>query len=247
FTFLATAAGAAMVFCFKNNGMKKLEQAFVGFASGVMMAASVFSLLIPCIEKSQGKLLPAFVPATVGFTVGWLFLFIMDKFVGMYDKRFCRENKICKRTRMMIFAVTLHNFPEGLAVGLAFAVAASGSDQSALAAAIALAVGIGVQNFPEGAAVSLPLKNEGMSNTRAFIYGALTGAVEPLAGICAVLLVTFVAKSLPWFLALAAGAMVYVVFAELIPQSQEGKHKNWASSGAMIGFILMMCLDVALG
>lgn len=250
FTFLATAAGAAMVFFFRKEIGAGAQRVFLGFAAGVMIAASVWSLLIPAIESAEEQGVVGWVPAAGGFILGGAFLLLLDRLLPHLHPGSTEAEGLpssLKRTTMLVFAVTLHNIPEGMAVGLAFAVAAEDPAVGTLAGAIALAIGMGLQNFPEGAAVSLPLKKEGLSNPRAFVYGALSGIVEPIAGVVGVLLASSVTGIMPWILAFAAGAMIYVVVEELIPEAHLGEHSHSGTIGVMAGFLVMMVLDVALG
>lgn len=248
--FLGTSLGSAMVFLMKNKMNRKVEKILLGFASGVMIAASVWSLLIPSIDmtEEQGKV--AWIPAAVGFLLGIIFLLVLDSLIPHLhldsEKPEGLKAKL-KKTTMMVFAVTLHNIPEGMAVGVAFAGALAGNAGITISAAIALAIGIAIQNFPEGAIISMPLKSEGMSKTKAFVYGTLSGAVEPVAAFITILLTSLVVQVLPYLLSFAAGAMIYVVVEELIPESQSGEHSNIGTIGVAIGFVLMMILDVALG
>lgn len=248
--FLGTSLGSAMVFLMKNKMNRKVEKILLGFASGVMIAASVWSLLIPSIDmtEEQGKV--AWIPAAVGFLLGIIFLLFLDSLIPHLhldsEKPEGLKAKL-KKTTMMVFAVTLHNIPEGMAVGVAFAGALAGNAGITISAAIALAIGIAIQNFPEGAIISMPLKSEGMSKTKAFVYGTLSGAVEPVAAFITILLTSLVVQVLPYLLSFAAGAMIYVVVEELIPESQSGEHSNIGTIGVAIGFVLMMILDVALG
>lgn len=248
--FLGTTLGAAMVFLMKNKINNKIEKLLLGFASGVMIAASIWSLLIPAIEmsESQGKI--AWVPATIGFLLGITFLLVLDSVIPHMhlksDKPEGIKSKL-KRTTMMVFAVTLHNIPEGMAVGVTFAGALTQNAGITMAGAFALAIGIAIQNFPEGAIISMPLKSEGMSKTKAFLYGTLSGIVEPIGAIITILLTNAVVPMLPYLLAFAAGAMIYVVVEELIPESQAGEHSNIGTIGVAIGFVVMMILDIALG
>lgn len=248
--FLGTTLGAAMVFLMKEEMNKKVEKILLGFASGVMIAASVWSLLIPSIEmaETQGKV--AWIPAAIGFLLGIVFLLVLDSVVphmhlesenpeGMKSK--------LKKTTMMVFAVTLHNIPEGMAVGVTFAGALAQNAGITMAGAFALAVGIAIQNFPEGAIISMPLKSEGVSKPRAFLYGTLSGIVEPIGALITIILTNAVVPILPYLLSFAAGAMIYVVVEELIPESQTGEHSNIGTIGVAIGFTIMMILDVALG
>lgn len=248
--FLGTTLGAAMVFLMKNKINNKIEKLLLGFASGVMIAASIWSLLIPAIEmsESQGKI--AWVPAAIGFLLGITFLLVLDSVIPHLhlksDKQEGIKSKL-KKTTMMVFAVTLHNIPEGMAVGVTFAGALTQNAGITMAGAFALAIGIAIQNFPEGAIISMPLKSEGISKTKAFLYGTLSGIVEPIGTIITILLTNAVVPMLPYLLAFAAGAMIYVVVEELIPESQAGEHSNIGTIGVAIGFVVMMILDVALG
>ena len=248
--FLGTTLGAAMVFFMKNKMNGKVEKLLLGFASGVMIAASIWSLLNPSIDmaEEQGKI--AWVPAAVGFLLGVLFLLILDSVVPHLhlktDKPEGIKSKL-KKTTMLVLAVTLHNIPEGMAVGVVLAGGLMGNETISIAGAFALAIGIAIQNFPEGAIISMPLRAEGMSKRKAFLYGTLSGIVEPIAAIVTILLASFVVPILPYLLAFAAGAMIYVVVEELIPESQEGEHSNIGTIGVAIGFVIMMILDVALG
>ena len=241
--FLGTALGASMVFLMKNKMNKSLEKLLLGFASGVMIAASIWSLLIPAIEMSeeQGKI--AWMPASIGFLLGILFLLVLDSLIPHLhlesDKPEGIKTKL-KKTTMLVFAVTLHNIPEGMAVGVTFAGAL-------MAGAFTLALGIAIQNFPEGAIISMPLKGEGVSKIKAFIYGVLSGIVEPIGAAITILLTNSIIEVLPYLLSFAAGAMIYVVVEELIPESQAGEHSNIGTIGVSIGFVIMMILDVALG
>ncbi len=248
--FLGTTLGSAMVFFMKNSMDKKVEKILLGFASGVMMAASVWSLIIPAIDmaEEQGKI--AWVPAAMGFMFGILFLLILDTLIPHLhldsDKPEGIKAKL-KKTTMMVLAVTLHNIPEGMAVGVTFAGALIGNAGITMAGAFALAIGIAIQNFPEGAIISMPLKSEGMSKGKAFLYGTLSGIVEPIGAIITICLTNLVVPILPYLLSFAAGAMIYVVVEELIPESQAGEHSNIGTIGVAIGFVIMMILDVALG
>lgn len=248
--FIGTTLGAAMVFLMKNNMSKKVEKILLGFASGVMIAASVWSLIIPSIEmaESQGKI--AWIPAAIGFLLGIVFLLVLDSSIPHMhlesEKPEGMKSKL-KKTTMMIFAVTLHNIPEGMAVGVTFAGALLGNTGITMAGALTLAIGIAIQNFPEGAIISIPLKSEGISKSRAFLYGALSGIVEPIGAIITIFLTNAVVPILPYLLSFAAGAMIYVVVEELIPESQAGEHSNIGTIGVAIGFVIMMILDVALG
>lgn len=251
FTFLMTALGAAVVFFFRNEINPKIQRIFLGFAAGVMIAASVWSLLIPAIEEAEQKGQIGWIPAAGGFILGILFLMGLDSLLPHLHPGSAEPEGMAtswKRTTLLVFAVTLHNIPEGMAVGLSFALAAqNGNDPAAITAAAALALGIGIQNFPEGAAVALPLRQEGMSSTKAFLMGSLSGLVELVFGVLVVLAAGFIQPLMPWMLAFAAGAMMYVVVEELIPEAHLGEHSNVGTMGVMAGFIVMMILDVALG
>ncbi|MFV0351739.1 MAG: ZIP family metal transporter [Oscillospiraceae bacterium] len=248
FTFLMTTLGAAVVFFIRGEVNPSLQRSFLGFAAGVMIAASVWSLLIPAIETAEEQGTIGWLPAAGGFLIGVLFLYLLDKIIPHLHPGSSEsegpKTKLPSST-LLVLAVTLHNIPEGMAVGLACAMAVTGGGSAA--AALALALGIGLQNFPEGAAVSLPLKQDGFSNSKAFVYGSLSGLVEPIGGVIAVLIAGGIAPLMPWFLSFAAGAMMYVVVEELIPEANAGKHSNAGTLGAMIGFVIMMIMDVALG
>ena len=251
FTWFLTALGAGLVFFFKHINRKVLD-GMLGFAAGVMIAASYWSLLAPAIEMAEEGGLPAWVPATVGFLMGGFFLWIIDKILPHLHLGFPREEAegiktSWHRSVLLVLAITLHNIPEGLAVGVAFGALASNLPAASLAGAIALALGIGIQNFPEGTAVSVPLRREGFSRLKSFWYGQLSGVVEPMAGVLGALAVILIKPLLPYALAFAAGAMIYVVVEELIPESQLEKNTDIATMGAMGGFAVMMTLDVALG
>lgn len=250
FIFVSNTLGSGMVFLFKNALTPTWKKIFLGFAAGVMIAASFWSLLSPAIEEAENQGLIGWIPAAVGFIGGGLFLLLVDNLLPHLhlgeDKPEGLKSRL-KRTTMLIFAVTLHNIPEGLAVGLAFGFALKSGTSIAIASAFGLALGIGIQNFPEGAAISLPLKQEGMSTTKSFIYGSLSGIVEPIFAIIGVILAQQLTFIMPWFLAFAAGAMIYVVVEELIPESQIGEHSNIGTIAVMAGFVIMMILDVALG
>jgi len=246
--FFGTALGSAMVFFMRNKLSKKVEKLLLGFASGVMIAASIWSLIIPSIEMAESQNIIPWVPAVVGFVLGILFLLIIDCTVPHLEHG--KEKGIkakLKNTTMMVLAVTLHNIPEGMAVGVVFAGILSGTSNVTLAAAYALAIGIAIQNFPEGAIISMPLKSEGTSKKKAFLYGMWSGIVEPIAALVTLLLTSFITPLLPYLLAFAAGAMIYVVVDELIPESQKGELSNLGTIGVTIGFLIMMVLDVTLG
>lgn len=251
FTFLMTSLGASVVFLFRKRINENIQRLFLGFAAGVMIAASVWSLLIPAIEEAEAAGIPGFLPAAGGFVLGVGFLMLMDSLLPHLHLAANRTEGLSaswKRTTLLVTAVTLHNIPEGMAVGLSFALAAQGGPEPALfASALALALGIGIQNFPEGAAISLPLRQEGMSSGKAFVCGSFSGIVEPIFGVLVVLLASSVRPLMPWLLAFAAGAMMYVVVEELIPEARLGNHSNTGTLGVMAGFLIMMILDVALG
>lgn len=249
FTFAATALGAATVFLFRKEIPQGIQRVFLGFAAGVMIAASVWSLLIPAMEMAQEQnMAHSWLPAAGGFVLGGLFLLLLDHLLPHLHPGSLQPEgpkSSFTRTTMLVLAVTLHNIPEGLAVGLAFGLAGN-SNAISLSAALALSVGMALQNFPEGAAISLPLKKEGLSNTRSFLLGALSGVVEPLAGVTGVLIAGSITGIMPWFLAFAAGAMIYVVVEELIPEANLGQHSHAGTLSVMAGFLVMMVLDIAL-
>lgn len=248
--FVGTALGSACVFFLKHEMKPFLQKILLGFASGVMVAASVWSLLIPAMNMSEGMGRLAFIPAAVGLLLGMAFLLLMDRVIPHLhlgsDEPEGMHSSLSK-SLMLIFAVTLHNFPEGMAVGVVFAGMLEGSAGITLAGAFALAIGIAIQNFPEGAIISMPLKGTGISRGKAFLYGAASGIVEPLGALLTIWLASYIEPVLPYLLAFAAGAMLYVVVEELIPEASEGEHSNIATVGFAIGFVLMMILDVALG
>ncbi|HLN54008.1 MAG TPA: ZIP family metal transporter [Lentimicrobium sp.] len=251
FTWFLTALGAAMVFFFKTID-KRILNSMLGFAAGVMIAASIWSLLIPAIEMAEEKGDIAWVPAAVGFLLGGAFLYGIDKVLphlhmGLATSEAEGIHTTWRRSVLLILAITLHNIPEGLAVGVAFGALAHEPDLAMLGGAVSLAIGIGLQNFPEGAAVSIPLRREGFKRLRAFNYGQLSGIVEPIAGVLGAYLVLSVTPILPYALSFAAGAMIFVVVEELIPEAQTGHETDLSTIGAMLGFVVMMLLDVALG
>ena len=251
FTWFVTALGAGMVFFFKTIRRKALD-GMLGFAAGVMMAASYWSLLAPAIEMAEGSGVPTWLPATSGFLMGGFFLWIVDKFLPHLHLGFPIEEAEGVKTSwhrsiLLVLAITLHNIPEGLAVGVAFGALAADLPSASLAGAVALALGIGIQNFPEGAAVSVPLRREGFSRLKSFWYGQMSGIVEPIAGVIGAIAVILLRPILPYALSFAAGAMIYVVVEELIPEAQLEKNTDIATIGAMFGFAVMMTLDVALG
>ena len=247
--FIGTSLGAAMVFFLRGSISKNLQRLLTGFAAGVMVAASFWSLLQPALEGSQhmGKL--SFVPAAAGFLVGMGFLLLLDEVTPHMhlDNEEEGPRTSLKRTTKLILAVTLHNIPEGMAVGVVYADLISGNGLVSMTGALVLAIGIAIQNFPEGAIVSMPLRAEGMPKRTTFLYGVLSGAVEPAAALITILASGFIASLLPYLLAFAAGAMFYVVVEELIPEMSEGEHSNLGTIAFSLGFVLMMLLDVALG
>lgn len=251
FTFFMTTLGSAMVFMFRKKMNDQVQKIFLGFAAGVMIAASVWSLLIPAIEEAEANGQVGWIPAAGGFVLGIAFLYVLDLLIPHLHPGTNKTEGLSssmRRTSLLVLAVTLHNIPEGMAVGLSFALAAQHlGDSATYASAIALAIGIGIQNFPEGAAISLPLRQEGMSLGRSFFLGSMTGIVEPIFGILSVLIAGAIAPYMPWLLAFAAGAMMYVVVEELIPEAHLGEHSNIGTMGVMSGFLIMMILDVALG
>lgn len=251
FTWLMTAAGASLVFLFKNLSRKWLD-GMLGFTGGVMIAASYWSLLNPAIEMSEGEGFVKVIPSAVGFFLGALFLFGLDKVLPHLHINFKDSEKEglksnWHRTVLLILAITLHNIPEGLAVGVLFGGVAQGYDGASITGAVILAMGIGLQNFPEGLAVSMPLRREGVSRLKSFWYGQLSAVVEPVAAVLGALAVVFFQPLLPYALAFAAGAMIYVVIEEVVPETQRDKYTDFATMGFVVGFIVMMSLDVGLG
>ena len=251
FTWAITALGATGVFAAKQMSRRTLD-GMLGFAAGVMIAASYWSLLAPAIEMSQEKAIPAWIPAAAGFVLGGIFLWAIDKTLPHIHPAFGEGESegvptAWRRATLLILAITLHNIPEGLAVGVAFGAAAAGMPSATVAGAVALAIGIGIQNFPEGLAVAIPLRREGMSRLKCFWYGQLSAVVEPIAAVGGAALVVVAQPILPYALAFAAGAMIFVVSEELIPESHRGGLSHIATGGVMVGFTVMMILDVALG
>jgi len=251
FTWGVTALGASMVFFFKSIN-KKILNSMLGFAAGVMIAASFWSLLKPAIEMAEAESQNPWVPAVIGFLAGGAFLFLTDRLLphlhqGLSIEKAEGIKTSWERSILLVLAITLHNIPEGLAVGVAFGALASNPDIGVLAGATVLTVGIGIQNFPEGAAVSIPLRREGLSRLKSFFYGQLSGIVEPIAGVVGAFAVLMIKPILPYALSFAAGAMIFVVVEELIPESQTGNETDLSTIGAMIGFAVMMLLDVSLG
>lgn len=251
FTWLMTALGASVVLVFKTTARKWLDT-MLGFTGGVMVAASVWSLLVPAVEMSAGKEVPEWVPAAVGFSLGALFLFALDKFLPHLHINFPESEKEgvstdWHKSTLLVLAITLHNIPEGLAIGFLFGAAALGLPGATLAAAVALTIGIALQNLPEGTAVAMPLRRQGLSRFKSFWYGQLSAIVEPIAGVIGALTVVLMEVLLPYALSFAAGAMIYVVIEEVIPESQRDKYTDYATLGFMGGFVLMMVLDIGLG
>lgn len=248
--FIGTALGAGCVLFVKKELNPGLQKALLGFAAGVMVAASVWSLLIPAMDMSERLGKWAFAPAAIGFMIGILFLLFLDHIIPHLhigsDKSEGPKTSLGK-SAMLVLAVTIHNIPEGISSGAVFAGILMGNAEVTMMGAFALSIGIAIQNFPEGFIVSLPIKNEGGSRKKAFYYGAMSGIVEPIAGGITVLLASYVTPALPYILAFAAGAMIYVVVEELVPESAEGEHSNIGTLGFAAGFVLMMILDVALG
>ena len=248
--FLGTSLGAACGFFMKNSLSDSVERSLTGFAAGVMIAASVWSLLIPAIEQSENMGKWSFIPAVTGFWAGVLFLLLLDRTIPHLHRNSERaegpKSKL-QRTTMMVLAVTLHNIPEGMAVGVVYAGYLSGNEKITVAGALALSIGIAIQNFPEGAIISLPLRAEGMKKSKAFVAGVLSGIVEPIGAVLTVLAAGLVIPSMPYLLSFAAGAMLYVVVEELIPEMSQGEHSNIGTVFFAVGFSVMMMLDVALG
>ena len=247
--FIGTLLGSFLVFFLKKEINLKLENILLGFAAGVMIAASIWSLIIPSIEMSTDLGKWSFIPAAIGFFLGIIFLLLLDTFVPHLHVNSDEPEGVkskCKKSTMYMLALTLHNIPEGMAVGVVLAGAYYGNSLITISGALALAIGIAIQNFPEGAIVSLPLKSDGMSKSKAFLYGVISGIVEPLAAILTVIFAKYITPVLPYLLSFAAGAMMYVVVEELIPESQAKKHSNLATISLAVGFVLMMVLDIAL-
>lgn len=248
--FIGTSLGAAMAFFLKKEMNSLLQKALLGFASGVMIAASVWSLLIPAIDMASENNQVAWIPALVGFLLGMGFLLLLDTIIPhlhIDSNKPEGTHTDLKKSTMLILAVTLHNIPEGMAVGVVFAGILFGNSSITVSGAFALAIGIAIQNFPEGAIISMPIVSTGIPKWKAFVYGILSGAVEPIGAVITILLTSLITPILPYILSFAAGAMIYVVVEELIPESQAGEHNNIGTIGVAIGFALMMVLDVALG
>ncbi|MFC6097511.1 ZIP family metal transporter [Flavobacterium qiangtangense] len=249
FTWFITAFGASFVFFFKTMNRAVLD-GMLGFTGGVMVAASYWSLLAPAIEMSEGEGFQKVIPAAIGFMLGALFLFGLDKILPHLHINFQETEGVkspWQRTTLLVLAITLHNIPEGLAVGVLFGGVAAGIPEASIAGALTLAIGIGIQNFPEGIAVSMPLRRMGMSRRKSFMYGQSSALVEPIAGVIGAVAVTFFTPILPYALAFAAGAMIFVVVEEVIPETQQDKNTDIATLGFIGGFVVMMTLDVALG
>ena len=251
FTWFVTALGASVVFFFKKINKRVLDT-MLGFAAGVMIAASFWSLLAPAIEMSEQAGKPAWITVSIGFLAGGAFLLVVNKLLphlhaNALSGKASGIKTNWQRSILLVLAITLHNIPEGLAVGVAFGAISTGLPSASLAGAIALAIGIGLQNFPEGAAVSIPLRRDGLSRSKSFLYGQMSGIVEPIAGVIGAATVVYMESLLPYALSFAAGAMIFVVVEELIPESQLAKNSDAGTIGAMLGFTVMMILDVALG
>lgn len=250
FIFLMTCIGSSMVFFIGNRQNDIMQKLFLGFAAGVMISASVFGLLTPAIEEAEQAGHIGWIPAAGGFIIGVLFLYILDRIIPHLHPYINKKEGMStsmKRTTLLVLAVTLHNIPEGMAVGLSFALAAQHGDVGSYSAAMALALGIGIQNFPEGAAVSLPMRQEGASKGKSFIYGCISGVVEPIFGMLTVFVAAGISTYMPWLLSVAAGAMMYVIIEELIPEAHLGEHSHVGTISVLVGFLVMMILDVALG
>ncbi len=247
--FIGTTLGSACVFFMSKKMNTLVQKILLSFASGVMVAASVWSLLIPSLDISTDLGTFAFVPAAIGFLLGMGFLLFLDHNVPHMhlDQKTEGKTSSLQKSTMLILAVTIHNIPEGMAVGVVFAGLASGNSYISIMGAVALSIGIAIQNFPEGAIISMPLRSEGLSKKQAFLYGSLSGIVEPIAALITVLLSNYILPILPYLLSFAGGAMIYVVIEELIPEASQGQHSNIATIGFAIGFVIMMILDVTLG
>lgn len=248
--FIGTTLGSFMVFFMKNKINEKFQKILIGFAAGVMVAASIWSLIMPSIDASSNLGDLSFLPAAIGFLLGMTFLLLLDTFIphihiNSNEKEGVSTN--LKKSTMLVFAVALHNIPEGMAVGVVLAGAYYGDSIITLSGALSLAIGIAIQNFPEGAIISMPLKEDGLSRKKSFALGVFSGVLEPIAALITIFLVSYITPVLPYVLSFAAGAMIYVVIEELIPESQAGKHTNIATISFAIGFVLMMVLDIALG
>lgn len=248
--FIGTTLGSSLVFFMKNKINDKIQKFLLGFAAGVMIAASVWSLLLPSMNMAKEQGLVEWIPACVGFLLGILFLLLLDIIIPHLHVSSTKPEGLksnFKKTTMFFLAVTLHNIPEGMAAGVVFAGVLLDNVGLSFAGALALSIGIAIQNFPEGAIISMPLKAEGFSKPKAFFYGVLSGIVEPIAALITILLTNLVVPILPYLLSFAAGAMIYAIVEELIPESQQGKHTNLGTIGVALGFVVMMVLDTALG
>lgn len=248
--FIGTTLGSSLVFFMKNKINDKIQKFLLGFAAGVMIAASVWSLLLPSMNMAKEQGIVEWIPACVGFLLGILFLLLLDIIIPHLHVSSTKPEGLksnFKKTTMFFLAVTLHNIPEGMAAGVVFAGVLLDNVGLSFAGALALSIGIAIQNFPEGAIISIPLKAEGFSKPKAFFYGVLSGIVEPIAALITILLTNLVVPILPYLLSFAAGAMIYAVVEELIPESQQGKHTNLGTIGVALGFVVMMVLDTALG
>ena len=245
-----TTLGSAVVYLFKGKINDKFRTLFLGFAAGVMIAASIWSLILPAIEQSESWGSLSFIPAVIGFLVGGLFLVVIDKVVPHIHKSSDKEEGVksnLSKTTKLFLAVTIHNIPEGLAVGFAFGGAALIGTKAAFLGALALAIGLGIQNFPEGAALSLPMEAETKNKNKAFLFGAASGVVEPISAVIGYFLATVLTTLQPWLLSFAAGAMIFVVVEDLIPEAKLDEHSHLGTWAVMIGFVVMMVLDIALG
>jgi len=240
--FIGTSLGSGFVFFLKSKINEKIQKMLVGIAAGVMVAASIWSLILPAVEMTEKQGFIEWIPATVGFVFGVVFLLITNYFAKRIE-----ENKNGKKMNMLLFSVTLHNIPEGMAVGVCFAGFLTGNAGIDLLEAMLLAIGIAIQNIPEGAIISMPLKFEGLSKKKSFAYGVLSGIVEPISALVTILLINIIVPLLPYLLSFAAGAMIYVVIEELVPEIHEGKKSELGVIGVTIGFVIMMILDIALG
>ncbi|MDO4377702.1 MAG: ZIP family metal transporter [Erysipelotrichia bacterium] len=248
--FIGTCLGSACVFFMQKNLNEKIQKNLIGFAAGVMTAASIWSLLIPAIEQESSKGRLAIIPAFIGFWLGILFLLLIDNVIPhlhQFSKEVEGSKKNISNTAMMLLAVTIHNIPEGMTVGVVYAGYLAGNSTITFAGALALSLGIAIQNFPEGAIISMPLHSEGLSKRKSFVNGALSGIVEPIGALLTILLSKFIVPALPYLLSFAAGAMIYVIVEELIPEMSSGKHSNASTVFYAIGFSIMMLLDVMLG
>ena len=244
-----TSIGASMVFLMKRNINIKIEKLLLGFASGVMLAASIWSLIMPSIEMAKEQGIYEWIPSSVGFILGVLFIFSINKQLNSIQKKsqkYKLKSNSFLRVLIMVISITLHNIPEGMAVGVIYALALNSNSNVTIYSALIFSIGIAIQNIPEGAIISMPLKNEGISKIKAFMYGIFSGVVEPICALITIILTSSVIKILPYLLAFAAGAMINVVIEDLIPESQEGENKGFGTLGVTLGFLLMMVLDIAL-